>query len=397
MDEKLLNERSWKDLAQKLKLKDNGLQRALSVFEKLPADKYADRLKALGVVMQLATALKRVKEVLAQKDAVKFLADLFNAAQNGQRELTKAKADAEKSAALAAKAEATALKKTEAEAAEAGEGEEDEEEDEQSDSITKLRKAILTLRMSKVPYYFLVCDAKPYGLVISKKDIRKSMLHRKELAKMAGGSTRPPKFGDCRFDSGKLTFEMEKPPSGLARILQKWIKTMTGLGLKIKVGTESAEDEEEQPGAEPPTVAKAEEKMPLQPIPPALERAPEIWKATRKAVGSSIDALKAAIRKQFGGEGDKALAEVEQNVKKLDRVFDLLDDRLTGALDKARAAKDGETRQAELKNTRTIIARFTQYVGSEALIAHLDSNPFGVKTEVKQKIIAGLAQMAKAA
>ena len=62
---------------------------------------------------------------------------------------------------------------------------------------------------------------------------------------MAGGSTRPPKVGECHFDGGKYVLEMEKPPSGLARILQKWIKDTTGLNVKVMVGTESSDDADE--------------------------------------------------------------------------------------------------------------------------------------------------------
>src|ERR1043166_9267362 len=80
--------------------------------------------------------------------------------------------------------------------------------------------------------------------------IRKNSQAKKELAQLAGGSNQAPKFGECRSDSGKLVFEMEKPPSGLARILQKWIKENTALGLKVMVGTESAEDEDQPMAAQ---------------------------------------------------------------------------------------------------------------------------------------------------
>ena len=115
------------------------------------------------------------------------------------------------------------------------------------DSVTRLKKNLQTLKVSQKPYYFLVCDAKPYGLVVSKRDISKSMQHRKELAQLAGGTGRPPKFGQCFFEgTNKLVFEMVRAPSGLARNLQKWIKDNTGLGLKVTVGDESSEDAEEE-------------------------------------------------------------------------------------------------------------------------------------------------------
>ena len=241
---KLLTEEGWKDVAPDCKGKDKDLLKALFFYWSLEDDDFDFRVKALTKVAALAAALKTAKEVTADPDAVKYLVAMSNAAKAKQTELLKAKAEAAKTKATQAAADA---KKADAEAkkaAEAGDGEEEEEEEETADAATKLKRALQSLKTAKMPYYFLVCDAKPYGLIVSKKDITKSAQAKKELAQLAGGSTRPPKFGECRFDGGKLVFEMEKPPSGLARILQKWVKQSTGLGLKVMVGTESAEDEE---------------------------------------------------------------------------------------------------------------------------------------------------------
>ena len=235
---KLLTEEGWKDVAPDCKGKDKELLKALGAYGDLEDDDFDGRSKALARVAALAGTLKTAKEVAIDPDAIKYLAAMVNAAKAKQAELLKAKAEAGKKADAAAKKH------------EEPEGQSDEEgEDETTDSCTKLKRAIQSLKTAKMPYYFLVCDAKPYGLVISKKDIRNSAQAKKELAQIAGGSTRPPKFGECRFDSGKLVFEMEKPVTGLARILQKWIKECTGLGLKVMVGTESGDDEEAQSGA----------------------------------------------------------------------------------------------------------------------------------------------------
>jgi hypothetical protein len=239
MDPKLLTEKGWKEIAQKFKIKDNGLQDQLAQYEDLEDDQQDDCLKAITSVSKTATDLKRDKDVAALPVVVKYLTNLVNAAQAEQRDLVKAIAEAKKNATAAQKQAEAEAKKRDAE---------DEDEEAQGDSFEKLKKALQALKLSKNPYYFLVCDAKPYGLVVSKKDITKSIQHRKELAQMAGGSTRPPKFGECRFEgTNKLTFEMEKPLPGLARILQKWIKDATGLGLKVTVGTETSDDEGETP------------------------------------------------------------------------------------------------------------------------------------------------------
>jgi peptidoglycan hydrolase-like protein with peptidoglycan-binding domain len=251
----ILTEDGWDEVAPPTcKGKDKELRSALMFYWSLEDDDFDFRCKALVKIVALAGKFKTAKEVTGCPDkkvvdvAVKHLTDVINASKAKQAELTKAKAEAGKAKALAAKTEALTQKKSDEEAKKREEEEEEgeeEEEEEEGDSFKKLTSALKTLKLSKKPYYFLVCDAKPYGLVISKKDIRKNAQARKELAQIAGGSTRPPKVGECRCDGGKYVFEMEKPPSGLARILQKWIKDNTGLGVKVMVGTESAEDEEE--------------------------------------------------------------------------------------------------------------------------------------------------------
>jgi len=215
MDPKLLTEDGWKANVVKFKLKDKELQRALFFYENLEDDDFDFRLKALGKIAALASGLKRDREIAANDVVVKYLADMASAVQTAQRDVAKAKAEAEKAKALTQK-KADAQAKQEQLAQQKAEQEGDEEEEEEGDSFVKLTSALKTLKLSQKPYYFLVCDAKPYGLVISKKDIRKSAQAKKELARIAGGSARPPKFGECRCEGGKYLFEMEKPPAGLA-------------------------------------------------------------------------------------------------------------------------------------------------------------------------------------
>jgi len=48
-----------------------------------------------------------------------------------------------------------------------------------------------------------------------------------------------------------------------------------------------------------------------------------------------------------------------------------------------------------LQESKGILAEYIRYVGSEPLIAHLDSNPFGVKTELKATLSKSLTQLAR--
>jgi hypothetical protein len=197
-------------------------------------EEFDDRCKALGKIAALAGALKGNNEVKGDKGALKYLTDVVAAAKAKQSEATKAKAMAQKKACEEAKRAQEQKREKD--------GEKDDE-DETGDALTKLTTALKTLKIARKPYYFVACDARPYGFVLSKKDIRKSFEARKELAQLSGGSTRPPKVGECRFDGSKYILDMDKPPSGFARILQKWIKDSTGLTVRIMIGTESGDDD----------------------------------------------------------------------------------------------------------------------------------------------------------
>ena len=391
MDPKLLTENGWKAIALKFKVKDNGLQKALTAYERLDETEHDLRLKGITSICQLAVALKKDKAVATLADVTKYLTSLVAAAEDEKGELAKAKALAAKTAAAAQKKEQE--KKT-------GQEEGEEEEEAAGDAFAKLTSALKTLRTAKQPYFFLVCDAKPYGLMVSKKEIRSSAQAKKDLAQMAGGSTRPPKFGQCHFDTGKLVLEMDKPPSGLARILQKWIKENTGLGLKVMVGTESG-DEEDQPaeaqtetgaaaGAKPPPGGAAANEKTAK-----LHKAAEAWHGTRKVVDDKVNELKKAIQAHYQGGHPDLLKEIDKGLVKLDVLLDKFDHRLAESLAKAGAAANDAARQAELKNSKTILTEYIGYVKSEPLIAHMDSNPFGVKTNLKQTLVEAVTHAAK--
>ena len=72
-----------------------------------------------------------------------------------------------------------------------------------------------------------------------------------------------------------------------------------------------------------------------------------------------------------------------------------LDDKLAHSLAKAHAAKDPAARAAELKTSKVILADYIKYVKSETMIAHIDSNPFGVQTNLKKVLTDSLMHMAQ--
>src|SRR6266404_4174121 len=208
MDPKVLTESGWKAVAQKWKIKDNGLQRALAAYEKLDEEAHAERLKAIGSINQLAGALEKKAEVAAIPIVANYLEDVGDASELQQREITKA------SVMTAKKAEAE------------GKKQEKEEEAFQVRLMTALQK----LKSSRgLSYEFIACDAKPYwGVMVAARITAK---HKDELTRLTGGSKRFLHPGTCRFDEGKFIFAMEHPATGMARKLQDSIVYFCGKKL----------------------------------------------------------------------------------------------------------------------------------------------------------------------
>lgn len=408
---KFLSDSAWKDLASKNKIKDNGLLKVLADHKRLDDDEHDDVLESLDEILKLATQLKKAKDVAAVANVGKFLADVLDTVESERRVVAKAKADAEKTA------KADAKKQQEDE--KAAKDDDNEDGDEEADSLEKLARLLKSLKTSKTPYHFLICDAKPYGMVLSKKSIKSSAKHKKELAEMAGGNTRPPKIGTCLRDGNELILEMDKPLPGLARVMQRWLKTNIGIPFRVTVGDESSDDEDEQPAVagrerpgreeqgdkreaddkqraqDDPRAAAAELSAPPAPK-PVLAKAPEVWDGARDLLQNRIDELKSAVQAQCSDEKTEVIEEINDQLAKLDRILGKLDRRLSESLAKAGQAGDAAGRNAELKNSKAIFAEYIQYVKSEPLIEHVDRNPFGVKTDLRATLTASLTQLARA-
>lgn len=410
---KFLSDSAWKDLAAKNKVKDNGLLKMLAEHKRLDEGEHDEVLGSLDEILKLAAQLKKAKDAAAASSVVKYLTELVDTVETERRNVTKARAEA-----------AAQSKKQQQEQKAAKDDDEEEDVDEAGDSLEKLGRLLKSLKTSKAPYYFLVCDARPFGMVLSKKSIKSSAKHKKELAEMAGGNTRPPKFGTCLRDGNHLMLEMDKPLPGLARVLQRWLKANIGIPFKVSVGGESSDDEEggnddndapalaagQRPGRDKSdTKPEAEEDTPAEVDPrvaaaelsasaakPKLGKAPDVWDGTRELLQNRISALKTAVQAQCSDEKAEVLDEINSHLLKLDRILGKLDRRLSDSLAKAGQAQDAAGRNAELKNAKTIFAEYIQYVKTEPLIEHLDSNPFGVKTDIKATLSASLTQLARA-
>jgi len=93
------SESAWKAVVQKHRLKDNGLQKALAIYEKLDEEKHDERLKALDAARKLAGNLGKGKEVAANAEASKFLDQLASAAESTKKLVAGSAAKAEEQSA----------------------------------------------------------------------------------------------------------------------------------------------------------------------------------------------------------------------------------------------------------------------------------------------------------
>lgn len=536
MDAKLLTEAGWKTVVQKFKVKDNGLQRALSTYERLADDKYEDRLKGAAAVSQLAANLKRAKEVVTLPLVVKYLTDVVTAAETDRRQITNAKALAEKTRVKAAKAEAIATKKAEEAAKKEAELRQARVAPVGSKKISpKERQKIgkpLLLGIQRVQsghgrefeWIATVRDSRSRtpvpGLLIAPKV---GMPHKQILLKVTG--IKRFVIGTCLIEEGKFTFVVKGgvAPETIVAQMRKSIQFFTGKSLPLRArragdkkvfeedpeeakkdvvdmpapgeieageidpadleGAEIVADEPETGGTEEPllnatrpfeisaSVGRGGRNLPedveavqvalnrragagldpdgkcgsntiaaivnfqkalgqskpdglvqpgrgtaralagsgkIGPPPappkpiappklgvPTLSKAPEVWHGTRGILDTNIKELKKAIRQEYADEHPDILTAIDKSVTKLDSILEKLDTRLADSLAKAHASTDPAARRKELQNARTILESYINYVKSEPMIAHIDSNPFGVDTKLEKVIADSLDHMAK--
>jgi peptidoglycan hydrolase-like protein with peptidoglycan-binding domain len=143
------------------------------------------------------------------------------------------------------------------------------------------------------------------------------------------------------------------------------------------------------------------EPTPPQPVPPpqlgkpTLATAPEVWYGSRSILQTNIGEFKKAVRPEYGGVHPDLLNAIEKGMTKLDNVLEKLDTKLADCLAKAHAAPDDNARKAELKKGKAILTDYILYVKAEPLIAKIDTNPFGVQTNLKKILTDSLTHMAR--
>ena len=143
------------------------------------------------------------------------------------------------------------------------------------------------------------------------------------------------------------------------------------------------------------TVARGD-AAPGAPNTDKLSQAADAWRQTHRQANERITALKQTVKAHCADGHPLLVQEIEKGLAKLDKVLTTVDHRLADSLASAGKAVDASAQQAELKNAKSILAEYINYVKSEPLVAHMDQNPFDVKTDLKALLAGGLADAAKA-
>ena len=127
-----------------------------------------------------------------------------------------------------------------------------------------------------------------------------------------------------------------------------------------------------------------------------LSQAANAWRQTHRQANERITALQQTVKAHCADGHPALVQEIEKGLAKLNQVLNTVDHRLAESLAAAGKAADESARKAELKNAKAILTEYINYVKSEPLVAHMDQNPFDVKTDLKALLAGGLADAAKA-
>lgn len=127
-----------------------------------------------------------------------------------------------------------------------------------------------------------------------------------------------------------------------------------------------------------------------------LLEAAEAWRQTHGQAEARIAALKAAVKSHCADAPAPLVQAIDKGLLKLDTVLRTVDQRLADALAAAGGAGDDATMKSGLEKAKAIVTEYATYVKGEPLVALMDRNPFGAKTDLQALLAAGLADAGKA-
>jgi hypothetical protein len=199
------------------------------------------------------------------------------------------------------------------------------------------------------------------------------------LLKDLKGTKKPLCSGVCSLEQGKISLVAHKGKldHGLLKSHAPIFKDL--FGKEILTPAAGSHEPEQQGGAD--------QKAAVQPA--KLTEAALHWGGTKNMVDARIRDLVRAVKAHYAQAAPGVIKEIDKSMQKIDATLGKLDHRLTESL-KACAAANGASRDAELKKTRILLEEYKRTVKSEQMIAHIDRNPFGVKTNILGSLVDSL-------
>lgn len=405
MPDRQLTESAWKTFSKGKEYKDASLLKALALLSKAESGSAQELLDALDQIDGAADGV--LKSGKADKELAAYVGDI-------SKSVAKARASAKQALKGEAKQQASSK------------AEDDEEEDDSPVVLTtKMIGLIRQIKNGQAMNAMVATNGNQTAVLISKKSIpqaKKKMLA--DYLKLSGGLRYF--LGQCIFEENAVTFALPTQPAGLAKRVKLALMNQTGMRIRTRVRGENPgevdEDLEEgvaldainpdlaegmavAPGAAGATAGAAAATAGAAQTPQATKArtikqqalgvAPKAWTDTRTLISQSIDRLREAIRSEYSSEAPHILADIEQGLARMNQITDRFDHQLAEAMDKAHQAQDDTSHRAELAKAKAILTEHIKYVQSEPMIAHVDSNPFGVETNLRKVLVTSLTQMGK--
>jgi len=202
------------------------------------------------------------------------------------------------------------------------------------------------------------------------------------LLKDLKGTKKPLCSGVCSLEQNKISLVAHKGKldHGILKSRAPIFKDLFGKEILIPAaGSQAAHAGTDQKAAD--------QKAAVQHT--KLTQAALHWDGTKNIVDTRINELVRAVKAHYAKASPELIKEIDRNMQKIDATLGKLDHRLTDSL-KACAGASGPAREAELKKTKAIVEEFKRTVKSERMIAHIDQNPFGVKTNLQASLLDSL-------
>lgn len=112
-----------------------------------------------------------------------------------------------------------------------------------------------------------------------------------------------------------------------------------------------------------------------------------LWNNTRSHIGQQVKLLQDTILRQTANEPD--FEEIKANIGTLDRILDVLDDRLIDKLNALRGTQDAAEKRKLSQEARRIVAEYGKYVAEDTLMNDIDANGF-VSLDIKARVASTL-------